>query len=932
MKPFDRIGASRRRLTFGVSAFALVATLPTAAFAQTAPEPAAAPADDDAIVVTGFRASLQSAAKTKRNSDQIVESISAEDIGKLPDNSIAESISRLPGLTSQRLDGRSSSISIRGFAPDFSTTLLNGREQVSINDNRSVEYDQYPSEVIGGVDVYKTPNAELIGQGLSGTVDLKTIRPLSYGKRVFTIGARGEYNSNGKLNAGSNEFGYRLNALYVGQFANDTLGVMLGISHLSQPNQVKRFNSWGYPNATPSAVVLGGSKSYVESTDTTRTGVVGTLEFKPTDSFSTSFDAFYSKFKDDQILRGIELPLYWSAATLQPGFTSNNGLVTTGTFSGVKGVLRNDANVRDADTLSLGWNGKYQADGWTLVGDAAYSKVDRSELILETYSGTGRNALGATDTISFFEGYQGAVFAPRLNYGDYNLIQLTSPQGWGGNITPATGPRIINGQDGYYNDRQVRDELKQFRASAERELDSGFLKSLEIGGAYTDRSKSLTPNEFFLGLKANTNGLISVPIPTDARLGTTNLAFLGLGPVVSYDPVKLLNSGIYNLITNPNSDVSVKGWSVSEKVAAVYFMAKVDASLGASKLTGNFGLQYQHTDQSSIGTATSGSPITLARTVTDGASFGNVLPSLNLSLRTPSDWVFRLGVARQLARPRMTDMRVSQNFTFTTTTAVIGGVPRAVPVAIPFSTSGGNAKLRPWLADAIDVSIEKYFSGGGYVAVAGFYKNLKNYIYTAPQPFDFTGYPVPIDPVTGQPFVLTAAQRIGTATIPQNGQGGSLYGVEVSAQLPFKQFSEALDGFGLTGNASYTVSEIAPNGPGSASEDLPGYSRWVGSLTGYFEKGGFSARTSLRYRSSYLGEISGFGGDLTRRRANAETIVDAQIGYEFKSGPLEGLSIIAQGTNLSDAPFRTYSNNDPVQVIDYQTYGRRFLLGVSYKM
>ncbi|UVO55059.1 TonB-dependent receptor [Sphingomonas sp. SUN039] len=914
--------ARARALGFGVSTLALVAAA-MPALAQTTPAPAAE--EGDTIVVTGFRASLESAAKTKKNSDQIVESITAEDIGKLPDNSIAESISRLPGLTSQRLDGRSNSISIRGFAPDFSTTLLNGREQVSINDNRGVEYDQYPSEVIGRVDVYKTPNAQLIGQGLSGTVDLRTIKPLAYGKQAITVGARAEYNDNGKLNAGSKSWGYRVNALYVGQFADDTVGVMLGIAHINQPNQVKKFNAWGYPNATPSAVVIGGSKSYVQSTDTQRTGVVGTLEFKPTDSFSTSFDVFYSKFKDNQILRGIELPLYWSAATLQPGFTTTNGLVTAGQFNGVKGVVRNDANVREADTWSLGWNGQYKANGWILTGDAAYSKVDRSELVLETYSGTGRNAVGATDNIRFTEGYAGAVFTPSLNYGDYNLIQLTSPQGWGGNITPATGPGIVNGQDGYYNNRLVKDELKQFRASVERELDSSFLKSVEAGAAYTDRSKSLTPNEFFLGLKANTNGTTSVPIPTDLRLGTTNLAFLGLGPMVSYDPVRLLNSGIYNQIRNPNSDVAVKGWSVSEKVFAAYLMAKISADVGSAKLTGNIGLQYQNTDQSSVGTATSGAPIVLAAPISGSAKFGNWLPSLNLSLRTPTDWVVRLGLARQLARPRMTDMRVSSNYSFSVAQAQAG--------VSPFSREGGNINLRPWVADALDISVEKYFGGGGYVALAGYYKNLKSYIYNAVIPYDFTGFPVPINPATNQPYVLTAAQRIGPATVPQNGTGGSLYGAEFSFQLPFKTLSESLDGFGLTGSASYTKSEILSNGPGSNADDLPGYSKWVASVTGYFEKNGFSARTSLRYRSSFLGELSGFGGDLTRRRANGETIVDAQIGYEFQEGSsLKGLSLLVQGTNLTDAPFRTFNPGQENQVIDYQTFGRRFLFGVSYKM
>src|SRR5688500_15279625 len=171
---------------------------------QPAEDPGASPtpeADEDSgIVVTGFRASLQNAINKKKKSDQIVESVSAEDIGKLPDASIGEAIARLPGLTSQRLNGRSDVISVRGFGPDFSTTLLNGREQTSTGDNRAVEFDQYPSEIINQVNVYKTPLASVIGQGIAGTVDLRTIRPLEYGRRVISVGARAVYPELGQLN------------------------------------------------------------------------------------------------------------------------------------------------------------------------------------------------------------------------------------------------------------------------------------------------------------------------------------------------------------------------------------------------------------------------------------------------------------------------------------------------------------------------------------------------------------------------------------------------------------------------------------------------------------------------------------------------------------------------------------------------------------
>ncbi len=132
----------------------------------------------EVIQVTGLRGSLIKSINTKRFSSEVVEAISAEDIGKLPDSSIAESIARLPGLTAQRLDGRASKVSIRGFGENESATTLNGREQVSIGDNRGVEFDLYPSEIMSGVTVYKTPNASLEAEGIAGVVDMQTVRPL----------------------------------------------------------------------------------------------------------------------------------------------------------------------------------------------------------------------------------------------------------------------------------------------------------------------------------------------------------------------------------------------------------------------------------------------------------------------------------------------------------------------------------------------------------------------------------------------------------------------------------------------------------------------------------------------------------------------------------------------------------------------------------
>ncbi|MFN9738535.1 MAG: TonB-dependent receptor plug domain-containing protein, partial [Pseudomonadota bacterium] len=154
----------------------------------------------EAITVLGIRGSIERSIDLKVTSDSIVEAISSEDIGKLPDISIADSITRLPGLAAQRVAGRASTISIRGLAGDYGTTLLNGREQVSVGDNRTVEFDQDPSELITQVVVDTTADAGLVGQGLSGTVDLRTVRPLMFQERVTSVNVRGEKNSLGEIN------------------------------------------------------------------------------------------------------------------------------------------------------------------------------------------------------------------------------------------------------------------------------------------------------------------------------------------------------------------------------------------------------------------------------------------------------------------------------------------------------------------------------------------------------------------------------------------------------------------------------------------------------------------------------------------------------------------------------------------------------------
>ena len=869
-----------------------------------------ASSDSQDIVVTGFRASLMNAINKKKISEQVVESVSAEDIGKLPDASIGESIARLPGLTSQRLNGRAAFISIRGFGPDFSTTLLNGREQTSTGDNRAVEFDQYPSEVVSRVDVYKTMSPTIIGQGLVGTVDIRTTRPLESKRRVLAVGLKGSNTSLGKLNAGSNDYGWRANATFVDTFSDDTMGLALSASYVDEPYQIEEYNAWGWQDFNGDRII-SGNKSWVTSTQLKRYGGSATFQADLSDAFRATFDGFYSKFDDDIIRRGIELPLAgamgWTSAGVD-NVQSEGGVVRSGNFTNIEAVVNNHHLTRSADLFSGGANLAWQpGNGWKGELDVSYSRTDREELILESNAGTGRGqGVGARDSLGFQCDADGCSFNPTLDYSDPNLIQLTSPMGWG------AGPDTPGGQDGYYNNRIVDDELKQYRGDLEREL-GGFLSSVRAGLSYTDRDKSLTPDESYLMLA---NGAASMVVPDQYLLEPTNLSYLGLGPVISYDPLALLNDGIYKRVANPHSDIPRKAYTIRENLLAGYAMVNIDRPVGSSRLTGNIGVQAIRTDQESTGAIVTGNIFDRA---TLGDKYWDVLPNLNLSLRTANDLVLRLGLARQMQRPRLDQMRVAFGYGLDTTS----GVPT-------IRGGGGNPELRPYRANAADFTVEKYFGNRGYLATQLFYKQLKNFIYEQEVPYDYTGLPL-----QEAPGGIIPPGVDGFITQPVNAKGGKIYGFEVAGTLPFGEFLPALDGFGVTGGYGYTKSRVRPS-PSEAYGDIPGYSRHVANGTLFFEKWGFGARVSARYRSTFVGEFSGFGGNRIRRRAGGETLIDAQIGYDLGAGIgaqslFKGVSIFLQASNLTNEPFSTINPGAPVEVIDYQTYGRRYQAGITSK-
>ncbi|HKC04117.1 MAG TPA: TonB-dependent receptor [Sphingomicrobium sp.] len=870
----------------------------TGAATQDAASQSPAPsADDQAIVVTGFRAALRSATAKKKNSDSVVESITAEDVGKLPDNGIGESIARLPGLAAQRDHGRASVISIRGFGPDFSTTTLNGRQQTTSNDSRAVEFDQYPSEILAGVDIYKTSEADRTAGGLVGNIDLRTLRPLDVGRRIIAVGARGVYVDQ-KLLPGSQDKGGRVFGTFVDQFADNNIGVSLSVAYSTDPYQTKDWNAWGYGSfgGFPSDVRgMNGIKTWFEAGLYKRLGGNATVQARLDDNLMMTFDGFYSDVKNGTDQKGFEMPFNCGGFCGHDSISNvviDGRLITAATMMGTP-VIENYREDDHIKQFSFGWNTKWDGhNGWKALADVSWSRTKRLDDRLETTAGVipGIVSSGPTATVSYVMTKHGPEFVSDYD-GASSALVLTDVEGWSGSTHQA----------GYDKIKHVKDDLKEFRGEIERDI-GGLLHSIRTGADYTTRSKDLTQDEAFLIPPGNA---LFASIPTNLLQPTFTLD-RGLGPILSWDPRDLVPAGVLDYLPNPSGGAG-QAYRVSEDVWSPYVMALLDGDVGSARLTGNIGFQAVHTSTESSG---------LRPTIKD--HYWMWLPSLNLNFRFPSDFVIRFAAAKQFMRPRMDQLN----------NRIVVGVQNTPTPHYVSSCDGtcGNPVLRPYQAKALDLTFEKYFGTKGYLALQTYYKHMDTYIDSqASNPnFDYSAFPKPVG-------VTLPPSNIGVFSGPLNTHGGYLYGAELAATLPFDAFMSALSGFGITGGIGYTKSKVA-RFDGSKTQ-IPGYSKFVANLTAFYERDGLNVRGSIRHRSGFLGEFPSFNGAPEQQYVLHEDIFDAQIGYDFQPGSaLNGLSVYVQGQNLTNERSATIGVIDiPGSWLKYQTYGRRFLIGATYK-
>jgi iron complex outermembrane receptor protein len=907
----------------------------------------AAPVQPDIarVNVSGIRTGIEAAISLKKNATSIVEAVSAEDIGKLPDTSVAESISRLPGVTVQRnkTNGKATDVSVRGLSPSFNGSLLNGREQASTSDARSPEFDLFPSELTGAVVIYKTPDASLMGQGLASTIDLHTLRPLDFGKRVLAVSARKErigFDSGADIGSG-----HRSTLTYVDQFFNRTVGLSIGLTSLKEDNGGElKFDSWGSmtadkPYLGQTVKVPGGFLAETSRRKNDRDAVSLGLQFKPDANFKTMVDVFYSHGSEATKKTGIEGAVAGSTGPYDPdGVLSNatiaNGVATSGTLSNYKADVRNHMFSNKDRLLSVGANSEWKVNGWRLEGDLSHSRGVKALSNYETTAGQpGNTPNGQLGSLSYtnFDGvhFDQVVYKPSLSYADRKVAVLTDVDGWGG------GP--LTPQAGYVSLPVIEDQVDSLRLSGHREIEWGPLVNLHFGVNFTKRDKSRTGDEGRLSIIGG-DGYASAPVPGSeiALAGASGI------PVVSFDPTGTLGT-VYALNRWVDATVLSRSWSVGERVTTGYLMADLDGKLGALPYTGNVGVQVVRTRQSA-----SGNQVDLANCTgitvdtcpyavrSDGTSYTNVLPSLNLAFDLQRDQYLRVGAGKQISRANLDNMKASMDF----------GLQSATATAPALTGYAGNPQLKPYQATSFDISYEKYFGKKAYVSAALFYKKLDSYVINAPREFDFAAYTSANTPLpqTG-PYKNST---VGFLTKPENGDGGNMHGVELAVNMPFSLFTKGmlggwLDGFGVQASHSYTDSAVklptsafvsrnnAPVFNGAVdSIGLPGLSKNVTSMRLYYENHGLQLAVAGYKRSDFIGQILDYRSDSQFTFIKGETIVDLQAAYEFQQGWLKGWTLLVQGHNMSNQPFREYTK-DPNQITNEVKYGRTYFAGVNVK-
>lgn len=897
------------------------------------------PADAD-IVVTGIRSSLRSSVATKRNAENIVDSISAEDTGKFPDNNVAESLQRITGVAIDRSGGEGQFITVRGLGPEFNTVLVNGRIMATDNDGREFSFDVLSSNMIQRTDVYKSSLPQLQEGGIGATVNVITARPLD-GKSGFHIaGAAG-----GIYDTLADKLSPDVSGVASWTTDDKTFGVVLSASYTDRHSQNDNVNigGWifgpeGLINGTASSTGLTAS-SLITSGDIhtprdtnfnrednrrERINVSGAIQSQINDNLLLTVDGIYSKFNVSQRTRRFGLFYTPRFIGLQ---TDANGTVIGfnrpgSQFLAANPALADPALADQRVTLSQNDNIVYTYDrnteSYQFGANLAWDVNDRLKLKFDA------SATQATreQPHQFVVVGTLAQTSPRFDLTDNDIPTVS-------NLGPITDPNILRAHYALNQLINVRDKGIEFHADGEWKADDGILQSLMFGAAYNQRRKTrnladnqdtlctycgydipipanlvtpyalngfldkasgsdLIPRNFFTFNPADILSYISQPsVLAQPRQGRT-----AAQQAAEAARILAIPGGPYGLRNRPNARLDVE-----EKVVAGY----VNANFGGDNWSGNIGARFVSTRVISRGFQQPIVSITVnpgddnlnfnfgpAQPVAIPNSYTDLLPSANIKYELTPNMFLRGAVSKTVTRPTLTSLGVDNGYGGRITNATSGG---------------GNPSLRPFRSTNYDLSYEYYLNDVSYVSVAGFYKQFSDFLESQTLPVQLAGF-----------TFLDSRTR--------NGQRGSIAGVEVGGQYTLDQLPGALSGFGVAGNYTYVTSNVErAQGANTNNCGYNGLSPHSANGSIFYEKFGIQARASYNWRSSFLRACFGAASRPENRDSYGQ--FDASIAYDVTPQ----IQVYVQGVNITNAYVNDYSVLQE-RLLLLQNTGARYLFGV----
>lgn len=926
----------------------------------------------EVIQVSGIRGGIIAGLDVKRNSNNIIDAVSAEDMGKFPDANLAEALQRIPEVSIDRDGGEGRYITIRGLGPEFNQVLLNGRHIASNEASRAFSFDTIASELVSEMTVYKTQSAGLSEGGLGGTVNVKTARPLNFDGLNVVGSLKSVYEENAETTNPQGSF------LISNTFLDGKVGALFGATYQERKNrtyqtdnggvrtagQFRGTNSFnGWENYTSGS--YEGANTYrpielnrnVIDENRKRLGINAVFQYQPNDRLNITVDYLYSKFdvtktvnKKSNWLGGVyETPgqyqevldsgapqEYADLVAASQTAIDSNGVFTHMTNGATAAAYNRLDFFRDTETQMLGANVEYKLnDDMQLTLDAAWSSSTQdnpgldSRLSFETHGGMDVN-VNTGASVPYVVNEDQSLIAS-----DANAPSLLIKRHWfeGEDISAENLDLHADLVITTYNDITIRTGFAYEAAQKENnEYKTPFLAQRYMhtsGGAFT-LENGLYEQLF--------NGVLNVSesdlgAPSDSNQDMYNI---DRDAVISYinNPANWIDNGRkeYNaLVANGGYGAPLTGnsWDVEETVTSAYIEGTYEFEIGDMEASLTGGLRYSHTEIDATGLSQILTDIQVVECPvqpSDATCLGPVFASTDVNDDGGS-------YTRDTVSTSYSNVLPSVNLNVHLTDDLILRLASSTSLTRPYledmapkfrfksaspegnTAEGNNAGLTPYTSFNLDASLEWYFEEGAMASVALFSKKIDDYIIRV------------VDKDVIVDTIATGEYQAFNVFRPGNAEDMTVSGVSVNLTQSFES------GFGYQFNYTMvdTDTEFDGNTFDPSKPALPGLGDSM-NLVAFYENDDFSARIAYNKREHFLSQTQYQNGYVWGDEFGEAVItkdysqIDARIGYEIA----DNITVFLEGINLTGETLGKTGRFDNI-FISYENFGRRYVAGVSAK-